>query len=213
MSFSSESSTSSDLAIAFGPATAMAGQSVAKSLLSQMRVVSAMIEYTYTGTTQNDSGVAVSTKYSYFGGSPSTIANIYNDPNSEQYPLRNGGRILWWPTNTIEAVTFSNVTTTIGSNGILILHISGGAAGATITCRLVTNLEGLVSSDNTNLTGIAPSPTNANHWHAAWEWINTATNKIVPLFGGWNGAINAAAQFAFNRYLGVNQRRQLRLLQ
>jgi hypothetical protein len=197
------------------------------ALFSEWRVVSGSIDAVYTGNTSEDKGVAygfcasprqvgASVKQNFTNRYlPSGFFQLDDYVGTDQFPLRNGMRVLYYPNNTISATGFSNPTRQAGFTGVafplLGYFVNQATPGVNINIKVIVNLEGLAKFDDANVA--ENSPVNTFDWQRAWNWINDTKDKVIPLFGGWSGAANAAAQIAGSYLMNANTRSmsQLRL--
>ena len=188
-----------------------------RTMTAKWRVVSACIELIYTGTTAQDSGqiygfcatgaqIGASTKVGYTTRYIPTSSNQVSEfPGTNQFPVRNGMRIVWYPQDTVSATNFTNVASDQGfqstSNSYLGFFATGMTENATVSVRTTINYEYIPSSDAFDIVPTSrPNPsTSPADWQKAWNWVADKADKVTPLFGGWSGAANAAAQLIGSR--------------
>lgn len=196
--------------ITYGGATGFPSAPTVQGLYNFVRPVSGYIDVEFIGSTSNDQGqcCAYIFKPNANGtvtptgvGSllvPNTFAGATSMAYSNTYPLRNGLRILYRPfDNSDFEFQRSDVASTLAFPPIMGIFISGAANTAQVArVRMHFNYEGIPRADTTSFVQASSSPIDLSALSQAMKWGQEAAGKIVPLFGGWNGALNAATSLA-----------------
>lgn len=190
-----------------------AGRSFLDNYCAQWRVVSACADVYYAGTTNNDGGIAYGFSAPGVQIGKTNVVNYTTRnlpiqahsvdlyPSAEQYPVRNGMRINWLPNGAVPTVTFTTAKITDGfkdNNYCYFGYMAEGAyTGMILATKITVNYEFIAKTDSMNIIPMErPAMKTASiDWERAWSYLNNGVSKITPLFGGWSGAMNAAAQY------------------
>jgi hypothetical protein len=195
------------------------GYAAADAIYGWCRVTSGKIDVEYLGATGTDSGqvcaALIKGPASQWGSAalmnasansliPAGFSALSGSSMSQTYPVRNGIRVLWRPTDPQDLVfwrmgiagSFANLTE--WNTPIMIIGVVGLAVNpSTIRVRIVINYEAIPSADTSNLVQAAPSPINLSSVATAFQWGQNLADKVVPLFGGWSQVATGASQLAY----------------
>lgn len=191
-------------------------RSAIAALYSAWRPVSAVLEVSYIGGTQNDAGqitagctfVRGANNLAKYKGS--TFNNMCLLPDMETWPSKMGARVVWKPldNSNFEFSDYSSATNNtdpLNKLPALVVAITGVPyTGNQYMYELVVNFEGVPGTDSAALVETGPSPTDLGMLKKAFEWAQMAGNNVRPLIGVLGQALEYGEQAYTMFQRGVN---------
>jgi len=197
-------------------ATDMPAVTSLNTIYDMSRLVSAEMIVEFIGNTSTNQGIVIGgcvpqSTTAFTGGV--TLSSFFDVPHFQYFPLRDGIRILYKPTDNADFEYYPTIDTpnqisaSVGSYPpALVCCIQGAAQNTSLMkVRLVANFEGLPKTSSFDFVQTAPSLSNSS-------WMDSAMNAMSGLKTAWP-LITAAAPVvgsAYANYMGNRQLGQFR---
>lgn len=156
------------------------------SAFELFRPVSASVEVYFIGNSTSDGGRICGCCFAT--GTFSNYTGVQNLVDSEEWPLRNGMKVLWKPLDEsnfdyVDQIgNSSNVTFNGNQYPFIIIAATGLPVNATnMAYRVVVNFEAIPTTGYYDLVETTPSPYDPGALRRAFEWAAEAGNNVMTL--------------------------------
>ena len=146
------------------------------------RPVSGLLECYFIGNSTADAG-RICGGLVVGNSVPGTYATIEALPDTEEWAMRNGMRVLWKPLDE-STLGYSDVTPDPSVNRIPMMIIAATglpSATASIAYRCVVNFEAIPTNSYYDLVETSASPYDPGALRKAFEWAAQAGNSVLQL--------------------------------